>query len=105
MSTLRYRPVPTQEPDQSAWQRDEPLPPPKAPKQAIFLALVLLVGGLCTLAYGFLHLAGHVITKDGAGWGFTVLGLLMTIPGAYVTSIAALTFCGCEGYSYSHIPY
>lgn len=51
---------------QFAWQRDEPLPQPKAPKQAIFLALVLLVGGLCTLAYGFLHLAGHVIAKDGA---------------------------------------
>lgn len=34
--------------------------------QAIFLALVLLFGGISTLSYGFLHLAGHVITKDGA---------------------------------------
>jgi hypothetical protein len=34
--------------------------------------------------------------------------LALTTPpgaGAYVTSIAFLSFCGCEGYSYSQIPY
>lgn len=30
------------------------------------LGLVLLTGGLCVLTFGFLHLLGHVVSKDGA---------------------------------------
>ena len=54
---------------------------PQPPKQAIVLGLVLLLGGIICLVYGGLHLAGHVISKDGAGWAFSILGFLMATPG------------------------
>ena len=51
---------------QAAPHAEEAAKPAKAPRQAIVLGLVLLTGGLCVLTFGFLHLLGHVVSKDGA---------------------------------------
>lgn len=40
--------------------------PEVAPKKAIALALFLLACGVVFLTYGALHLAGHVVSTDGA---------------------------------------
>mmetsp|Transcript_3750 Transcript_3750/g.10838 ORF Transcript_3750/g.10838 Transcript_3750/m.10838 type:complete len:106 (+) Transcript_3750:170-487(+) len=79
-----------------------PLDP--APKGSIALGVVLLVLGSGLLLHGARHLAGHIIRTDGAGWGFTVLGVITFLPGAYVTGLAAAAWLGLEGYKYSDIP-
>jgi hypothetical protein len=68
---------------QAAKLQEEAPAPPKAPTQAIVQGLVLLIGGLCVLSYGFLHLLGHVVSKDGAVR--PVFGLLW----AYFTGASA----------------
>lgn len=74
------------------------------PVKSIVLAVVLLIVGSTLLTLGYLHLKGHIYSKDGAGWGLVTLGTLTFIPGFYETRIAYHSWRGHQGFSYSSIP-
>lgn len=74
------------------------------PLKPIGLAVILLIIGSVLLTLGFLHLRGHIYSKDGAGWGLVTLGLLTFTPGFYVTRIAYHAWMRHPGFTYSAIP-
>lgn len=105
----RYRPIPgTETPDVGyAHQNGQELEAEDTstiPVKSIVLAVSLLIIGSILLTLGFLHLRGHIYSKDGAGWGLITLGLLTFIPGFYETRIAYHAWRGHKGFSYSAMP-
>lgn len=87
-----------------AHDQEDHLQKPEFPGKAIALSVSLLCCGITLLTLGLLHLRGHIFSKDGAGWGFTTLGLLTFLPGFYMSRIAYYTLRGTPGFEYSAIP-
>ncbi|KAK9806914.1 hypothetical protein WJX72_007284 [[Myrmecia] bisecta] len=106
-ATQRYKPLSNSDQCEE-YQQVKPDLAPKPPFKAIALALLLLSAGVAFLTLAALHFTGHfgggIHTKDGAGWGFLVLGCLTFVPGFYETRIAYYTWRGVPGYSYTSIP-
>ncbi|KAL3865006.1 hypothetical protein ACJMK2_006642 [Sinanodonta woodiana] len=80
-------------------------PPPKIPKKAIALAVVLFTVGSTLIIIGALLLTGYISAEySDRTWPLLIIGSLMFIPGAYHVRIAYYAFKGYDGYSYDDIP-
>jgi hypothetical protein len=79
-------------------------PPEEVPYASVALALFLLVFGAASLSLAWLHWTQELFGKPQAEWGFSIMGLLTVVPGAYHSWIAACCALGVEGYRWSDIP-
>eukprot|EP00026_Physarum_polycephalum_P022641 Phypoly_transcript_26867.p1 GENE.Phypoly_transcript_26867~~Phypoly_transcript_26867.p1 ORF type:complete len:117 (+),score=11.91 Phypoly_transcript_26867:80-430(+) len=77
----------------------------KPPLSSICFALVLVIVGLILETGGLLFLTGYVETEFWRrGFIFVGVGILLLIPGVYVTFIAVNVVLGRKGYTYTMIP-
>jgi len=100
----RYTPLEVHEPLQTAASNVDFNVDAVEKWKSVCLAVFLLMLGVMFFVFSFLHAAGHFVNKDGAGWGFLVLGLLTFIPGFYHSRIAYYAWRGYSGYSLRSIP-
>ncbi|PNW72198.1 hypothetical protein CHLRE_16g678150v5 [Chlamydomonas reinhardtii] len=84
-------------------RRFEPLAP-DVPKASIALAIFLMCFGIFSLVAAWLHFTQRVLGKAQAEIGFTVLGVLTFMPGAFHSYIAYGTWRGWPGFSWDQIP-
>ncbi|KQK16934.1 transmembrane protein 230 [Brachypodium distachyon] len=78
--------------------------PRGAPVKEIAFAAALLAFGALGAVAG-LFMAAHLVGGDRShGIFFTVLGVVMFIPGFYYTRIAYYAYRGYHGFSFSNIP-
>eukprot|EP00878_Enallax_costatus_P022217 GHUV01023560.1.p1 GENE.GHUV01023560.1~~GHUV01023560.1.p1 ORF type:complete len:111 (+),score=12.33 GHUV01023560.1:111-443(+) len=80
------------------------IPPEEIPYGPIALAVFLTVFGIAAFILAWLHFTQQIFGKEQAEIGFTVVGLLTFIPGAYHTWIAYCCWRGVPGYRWSQIP-
>ncbi|GAQ80044.1 hypothetical protein KFL_000450010 [Klebsormidium nitens] len=78
--------------------------PETVPWKSIFLALFLLTFGTLTLLLAYLIGTGHMGGDREQVIGFTILGILLFLPGFYETRIAYYAWRGAKGYKFSSIP-
>jgi hypothetical protein len=64
----------------------------------------LLLFGATSLVLAWLHFTQSLFGKEQAEIGFTIMGLLTVIPGAYHSWIALCCAMGVQGYRWSDIP-
>lgn len=74
------------------------------PWGAIGLAVFLTLFGIVSFVLAWLHVTQRLLGKEQAEFGFTLLGALTFIPGAYHLWLAYGAWRGYRGYSYSRIP-
>ncbi|WIA28830.1 hypothetical protein OEZ86_011359 [Tetradesmus obliquus] len=80
------------------------IPPEEVPYGAIALALFLMAFGLAALVLAWMHFTQVIFGKEQAEIGFTVVGLITLVPGAYHSWIAFCVWRGVPGYRWSDIP-
>eukprot|EP00270_Netrium_digitus_P013340 TRINITY_DN4417_c0_g2_i1.p1 TRINITY_DN4417_c0_g2~~TRINITY_DN4417_c0_g2_i1.p1 ORF type:complete len:161 (-),score=9.33 TRINITY_DN4417_c0_g2_i1:88-570(-) len=79
-------------------------PKEKIPWASILLGLFLLSLGCLFLIVFYLILVGHMPADFSQAASLLALGVLVILPGYYVTRIAYYSWRGRRGYSFRHIP-
>lgn len=80
------------------------LPPEEVPYSGIALAVFLTVFGATCFVLAWMHFTQVIFGKEQAEIGFSLVGLLTFIPGAYHSWIALCVWRGVPGYRWSDIP-
>ncbi|GIL52778.1 hypothetical protein Vafri_8556 [Volvox africanus] len=79
-------------------------PEPEIPKASIALAIFLMVFGIFSFVAAWLHFTQQVLGKEQAEIGFTILGAMTFVPGAYHCYLAYGAWQRWPGFSWDSIP-
>ncbi|GFR52065.1 hypothetical protein Agub_g14587 [Astrephomene gubernaculifera] len=95
-------------PDHDEYSKGEDLrfkaPEPEVPKASIALAIFLMVFGIFAFVAAWLHFTQRVLGKEQAEIGFTILGFMTFMPGAYHTYLAYGAWKRWPGFRWDSIP-
>ncbi|GBF96115.1 hypothetical protein Rsub_08991 [Raphidocelis subcapitata] len=90
------------------WRSQEQLrfgaPPEEVPWGSVALALFLAAFGAAAFVLAWLHWTQAIFGKEQAEIGFTIVGIMTFLPGAYHSCIAYHCWRGTPGYRWSDIP-